>query len=115
MHQPNIYRLHLLGRRLSQARNQLCLLPTCFMLVFCLAYSTPLTMEAIYFAETSVDFHRTTRHYILEDRTLNHHISSVIPLQPPTSDSRFSVCESLCLVVIGGAGEFRNRVALGEM
>jgi hypothetical protein len=42
----------------------------CFMLVSCLAYSSILKMEAIRSSETSIDFHRTTRHYIREDRTL---------------------------------------------
>jgi hypothetical protein len=33
------YRLHLQGRRISQARNHHEALATCFMLVYCLAYS----------------------------------------------------------------------------
>jgi hypothetical protein len=37
------------------------LLPTCFMLVPCLAYSSTLKKEAVYSFETSVNFHRTTR------------------------------------------------------
>jgi hypothetical protein len=32
-----------------------------------------LKMEAIFSSETSVDFHRTTRRYIPEDRTLYNH------------------------------------------
>jgi hypothetical protein len=55
-------RLHLRG-----------LLATCFMLVSCLAYSSTLKMEARCFSETSVDFQRTTRRYIPEDRTLHNH------------------------------------------
>jgi hypothetical protein len=38
----------------------------------CLIYST-LKMEAICSSETSVDFQRTTRPYILEDTTLHNH------------------------------------------
>jgi hypothetical protein len=30
-------------------------------------------MKAIYYAETSVDFERTTRRYIAQDRTLHNH------------------------------------------
>jgi hypothetical protein len=40
------------------------LLPTCFVLVSSLAYSSALKMEATCTSETSVDFHRTTRCYI---------------------------------------------------
>jgi hypothetical protein len=46
------------------------LLVACFMLVYCLAYSSTLKMEAICSSETSVYFHRTTRRYMPEDRTL---------------------------------------------
>jgi hypothetical protein len=48
------------------------LLATCFTVVSCLAYST-LKMEATRSSETSVDFQRTTRHYIPEERTLYNH------------------------------------------
>jgi hypothetical protein len=48
------------------------LLTTCFMLVSCLAYSLALKMEAICSSETSVNFQRTARCYIPEDRTLNN-------------------------------------------
>jgi hypothetical protein len=37
----------------------------------CLADSSTLKIEATCFSETSVDFQRTTRHYIPEDRTLH--------------------------------------------
>jgi hypothetical protein len=40
------------------------------MLVSCLAYSLIIKMEAIYFSETSVNFDRTTRCDIPQDRTL---------------------------------------------
>jgi hypothetical protein len=38
------------------------------MLMYCLAYSLTLAMEAICFFETSVDFQRTARPYIPEDK-----------------------------------------------
>jgi hypothetical protein len=56
-----IFRLHLKGIRVSQARTQL---------TFCLAYSSTLKLEAIEFSATLVGFHRTTRHYVPENRTL---------------------------------------------
>jgi hypothetical protein len=40
-----------------------------FALVSCFVYSSTFKMEAICSSETSVDFKRTTRRYILEDRT----------------------------------------------
>jgi hypothetical protein len=52
--------LHLQGRKINQ------LLP-----VSCLAYSSTPTLEATCFFETSVGFHRTTRRYIPEYRTLS--------------------------------------------
>jgi hypothetical protein len=42
-------------------------LAVCFMLVSCLAYSSTLTMEAVYYSETSVGFHQITRRYIPEE------------------------------------------------
>jgi hypothetical protein len=65
-------RLHLQSGRIRQVRNQpekLCL-PPAFTLVSCLVYSSTLKMEATYSSKTSVDFQRTTRRYIPEDRTL---------------------------------------------
>jgi hypothetical protein len=47
-------------------------LSKCFHAVFLLASST-LMMEATCSSETSVDFQRTTRRYIPEDRTLHNH------------------------------------------
>jgi hypothetical protein len=44
-------------------------LPLAFTLVSCLAYSSILKMESTYSSETSVDFQRTTRRYVPEDRT----------------------------------------------
>jgi hypothetical protein len=49
------------------------LLAACFILVYCLAYSPALTMEAIYFSETSVYSQWTTGRSILEDRTNHNH------------------------------------------
>jgi hypothetical protein len=45
-------------------------LPPAFTLVSCLAYPSIIKMEATCSAETAVDFQRTTRRYISEDRTL---------------------------------------------
>jgi hypothetical protein len=59
------YRLHLQGRKISQARNR------------CQAGSKEnsglLKTEATCFSEMSVDFKRTTRRYIPEDRNLHNH------------------------------------------
>jgi hypothetical protein len=54
-------RLHLQGRRVIQVG---LWLPPAFMLVSCFDYSTTLKMEATRSPETSVEFQRTTRHYI---------------------------------------------------
>jgi hypothetical protein len=40
----------------------------CFILLYCLACSSILKMEARFLFETSIDFQRTTRCYIPEDR-----------------------------------------------
>jgi hypothetical protein len=64
------YRLHLQDRKISRARNQLCL-PPAFMLVCYSAYLSTPKMKAICSSETSVDFQRTTRRYIPEDNTLH--------------------------------------------
>jgi hypothetical protein len=45
-------------------------LATCFMLVYCLAYSSNLKMEATSSSETSVDFQPTARLHIPVDSTL---------------------------------------------
>jgi hypothetical protein len=50
----------------------MALLAACFMLVFCLTYSSTLKMEATFSSETSVDFQRPTRR-IPEDRKLHNH------------------------------------------
>jgi hypothetical protein len=54
-------RLHLLSRRISQARNESESRRLCFLsassLVYCLAYSSTLKMEAICSSETSVDLY----------------------------------------------------------
>jgi hypothetical protein len=65
-------RLHLQGRRVSQKINlSEALLATCLTLLYRLTYSSTVKMEAICSSETSVDFQRTTRRYIPEDRTLH--------------------------------------------
>jgi hypothetical protein len=46
------------------------LFATCFHAGFFLGLSLPLKMEAKLSYETSVDFQRTTRHYISQDKTL---------------------------------------------
>jgi hypothetical protein len=43
------------------------LLADCFMPVACMSYSSSLEMKATYPSETSVDFKRTSWHYIPED------------------------------------------------
>jgi hypothetical protein len=45
----------------------------CFTLVSCLAYSSTLKMEVTCFQRMSLDFHRTTRRHIAEDRTLRNY------------------------------------------
>jgi hypothetical protein len=63
----------LLGQATTQLQNSifwLCFEPD-FKLTSCSAYSLTLKMEATCFSETSVDFQRTIRHYIPEDRTLD--------------------------------------------
>jgi hypothetical protein len=66
-------RLSLQHRIISQARNWVSLLATCCILISCLAYSSTMKMEATCLSETSLDFQRTTRSYIPEDRTLHNH------------------------------------------
>jgi hypothetical protein len=60
----------------GRSRGQAACFSACHLLsrlVFCLAYSSILKMEAVCSSETSVEFQRTTRRYIPEDRTLNNH------------------------------------------
>jgi hypothetical protein len=45
------------------------LLANSFILVSCLVYSSTLKMEAIFSSKTEVDFQRSTRRYIPQDRT----------------------------------------------
>jgi hypothetical protein len=45
------------------------MLAACFMLVFCLAYSSTLKMKATYSSKSSFDFQQTTWHFIPEDGT----------------------------------------------
>jgi hypothetical protein len=53
-------------------------LPPVFTLVSCSTYSSALKMEAICSSETSVDFQRTTLHYILGDSTLQDEFSLTV-------------------------------------
>jgi hypothetical protein len=48
------------------------LFATCFTLTSFLAYSSILKMEATCSSETSIEFRRTTRRNIPQDRTLRH-------------------------------------------
>jgi hypothetical protein len=43
------------------------LIPICFILIFWVAYSMTLKMEAICCSVKSIDFQKTTRRYILEE------------------------------------------------
>jgi hypothetical protein len=47
------------------------LLAACFLLVFCLAYSSNLQIEVIHSSETPVYFYRTTRCYNPDDHALH--------------------------------------------
>jgi hypothetical protein len=51
------------------------LLAACFMFFAYLAYPSILMIEAIYYSEKSVDFDRTTRCYVQEDRTFRSRTS----------------------------------------
>jgi hypothetical protein len=57
-------RLHIQGRRSLHS--------TCFTLVSCFAFSSNLMIEAKFSSEASVDFQRTIRRYMPEDRTLRN-------------------------------------------
>jgi hypothetical protein len=69
------------GRRKSQARNQREA-ATCFTLVYRLAHSSTLKVEMICSPKTLVDFQRTTRCYIPEDRTLQITLPSQLEIWP---------------------------------
>jgi hypothetical protein len=49
------------------------LLATCFVLLFCFAYSSTLKIEVTCSSETSVYLQRTTWRHIPEDRTIHNH------------------------------------------
>jgi hypothetical protein len=66
-------RLHLHGLRIRRARNQSVKQVASRALVSFSDYSLILEMEAKYFDETSIDFHRPTQCYIPKDRTLHNH------------------------------------------
>jgi hypothetical protein len=63
------YRLQHQGPRIRNQHESVCL----FHAGSCLAYSSTMNMKATSSFETSVNFQRTTRHYIPEDRTLHNH------------------------------------------
>jgi hypothetical protein len=63
-----ICRLHLQGRR--KAKQETSMTAGVSNLDSYLAYSSTVKMEATCSSETSVDFQRTTRRYILEDRNI---------------------------------------------
>jgi hypothetical protein len=73
-------------RNMSPPSSELCLPPT-FTLVSCLAYSSTLKMEAICSSETSNDFQRTTRRYILERKLERARTISNSPCRWPIRDS----------------------------
>jgi hypothetical protein len=54
----------------KQSRSITALFVSSIMLVTYLSYSSTLKMEGTYSSETSVEFQRTTWHYIPEDRTI---------------------------------------------
>jgi hypothetical protein len=58
------------NRRFKEHVGSICL-PPAFTLVSCRAYCSNLKMEATCSSKTPVDFQRTTRRYIPEDRTLD--------------------------------------------
>jgi hypothetical protein len=64
--------LHFQGRRIRQARNQ-SEAGRKQILVSFLAYYSTLKMEVTCSSETLIDFQRTTRPYIPEERTLHNH------------------------------------------
>jgi hypothetical protein len=81
-------------RSKKPARSISALLTTCFMLVFCLSYSSTTKLESCS-SEMSFNFQRTTRRYIPEDRTLlvlmsiNYDIILALCI---TDDSSWSPC-----------------------
>jgi hypothetical protein len=58
------------------------MLATCLRLVYCLAYFSALKVEAKCSSEMSVDFQRTTQHYIPEDRTLKYTVCMQAQVTP---------------------------------
>jgi hypothetical protein len=45
----------------------------CFLLISCFAYSFTLKIEKVCCCETSVDFYRSTRHYIAKESTIHNY------------------------------------------
>jgi hypothetical protein len=79
-------------------------LPPAFMLVSCFAYYSTLKMEETCSSEMLVDFQRTTRRYIPQDRTFqtNSFVLSTsqahiqLPIRAPTRDYATSAFVSKC-------------------
>jgi hypothetical protein len=85
------YRLHLQGRRVSQARNQHEVNSKQISSCCHLAYYSTLKMEAICSSETLVDFHRITQHWISRDRNLRSHCWENL-------NSKLHVCPSVIIL-----------------
>jgi hypothetical protein len=66
------YHLHLQRWRVTKSKKQAWSreqAKLCFILVYCLAYSSTQNTKLRHSSETSGDFHWTTRHYIPEDNS----------------------------------------------
>jgi hypothetical protein len=92
-------RLHLQGRRIRQTRHKheagsqqsrwnLALIASSFILVFWLAYSYTLKMEATCSSETSVDFQQNTRRYTSEGKIIHNHYCENLKSSSPLTDLR---------------------------
>jgi hypothetical protein len=91
------------------------MLATCFLLVYCLVYSSTLNMQATYSFEISVHFQWKSRHYIPQDRTLHNHrcenlhsyiiyadyIQYIQSLMQPYNYEFFLYCFTICFGHIG--------------
>jgi hypothetical protein len=74
----------------SKSPKKKTLLATCFLLVFHLAYSSSLKMEATHSSKTSVDIYQTTCHYNPDNHPLLHVLIN----------STFMPCPSQCFPYI---------------
>jgi hypothetical protein len=73
----------------SDLKSKTVIIPDCFILISCLAYSSTLKVEAIYFSEESADF---TGLYgiISEDRTLHSHHFENLKTNKRSTASKFT-------------------------